>query len=107
MSNPNYFSGIVKILEIPKNYCKKRKNILTSFRAEIPQYRKNKIVRLILWGNLVNNINASYKIGDYILIEGYISLRINRKRNVLGTKINQVTLNVNRIFPVLINFHTI
>jgi hypothetical protein len=72
MSDTNYFSGIVKILETPiKNFINK-KTVKLTIRVEIPQIRKNKIVYLRFWGNLAQEVKNYYQINDYILIEGYI-----------------------------------
>lgn len=75
MGDTNHFSGIVKILENPKQRYIDSSNLITTFRVEVPQKRKNTIVRLVFWGNLGREVNKFYRINDYILIEGYISLR--------------------------------
>ena len=41
MTNTNYFSGIVKILETPQEYFVNQQIQVTKFRVEISQRRKN------------------------------------------------------------------
>lgn len=103
MSNTNYFSGIVKILEIPKQRLTSTQTALITFRAELPQNRKNRIILLIFWGNLGRKMKDFYKVNDYILIEGYISLRNKRKFKVSKKNSKQITLNVLKVYPILLN----
>jgi single-stranded DNA-binding protein len=103
MSNTNYFSGIVKILENPKQQLIRSKTLVTTCRVEIPQKRKNKIIRLVFWGNLAREVNKFYKLNDYILIEGYVSLRDQKASTISMRKSKQVTITVLRVFPILLN----
>ena len=103
MSNTNYFSGIVKILEIPKQRLTKKRIKLITFRAELPQNRNHRIVSVVFWGNLGRKIKDSYKFNDYILIEGYISLRNKRKFKLSRRNSKQVTITVSKVYPILLN----
>lgn len=103
MSNTNYFSGIVKLLENPKQHFVNSRTILTSFRVEMPQRRKNKIVHLTFWGNLAEEVYKFYRKNDYILIEGYVSLRPKKTLNLTMRKPKKVTITVLRVFPILLN----
>jgi len=103
MSNTNYFSGIVKILEIPKQRLTSKQIALIIFRAELPQNRKNRIVSLICWGNLGHKMKDFYKVNDYILIEGYISLRNKRKFKVSKKNSKHITITVLKVYPILLN----
>jgi len=75
MSDTNQIGAIVKILESPKTKIVKNKISITQFRAQLPQIRQTRVVEIIVWGNLANDIAKYYKINDYILVEGYLSLR--------------------------------
>lgn len=75
MSDTNYIGAIVKILESPKNKITKNKISVTKFRAQLPQIRQTRVVDIIVWGNLANDIVNYYNVNDYILVEGYLSLR--------------------------------
>ena len=103
MGDTNHFSGIVKILETPKQRPIKSNNLITTFRVEVPQKRKNKIITLVFWGNLGHEVNKFYKINDYILIEGYISLRPKEIITVSTRVPKQVIVSVLRIYPILLN----
>ena len=103
MGNTNYFSGIVKILEIPKQRFTKKETALITFRAELPQNRKNRIVSLVFWGNLGQKMKDFYKLNDYILIEGYISLRKKRKLKLSRQYPKQVTITVLKVYPILLD----
>ena len=103
MSNTNYFSGIVKILEIPKQRFTSKQTALITFRAELSQNRKNRIILLIFWGNLARKMKDFYKVNDYILVEGYISLRNKRKFKVLKKNSKRITLTVLKVYPILLN----
>lgn len=74
MSDTNHVGVIVKILEFPKNQTIKDKISVTKFRAQLPQIRQTRVVEIIVWGNLANDIAKYYNINDYILVEGYLSL---------------------------------
>ena len=74
MNDTNYISGIIKILEIPKEKILKNNIQSIKFRAQLPQMSTAKILTLTIWGNLANDVKNYYKINDYLIIEGYISL---------------------------------
>jgi len=78
MNDTNYIGAIVKILEHPKNKTITNKISITKFRAQLSQPRKTqktRVIDIIVWGNLANNVATSYSINDYILVEGYLSLK--------------------------------
>lgn len=103
MSNTNYFSGIVKIIETPIVYSVKQQIQVTRFRVAVPQKRKNTIVHLLCWGNLGREVKKFYLPNDYVLIEGYTSIR-SKKGKTLNRKISKrIFITVTRIYPVLLN----
>ncbi len=75
MSDTNHMGAIVKILESPKNKTIKNKISITKFRAQLPQIRQTRVVDIVVWGNLANDVAKYYSTNDYILVEGYLSLR--------------------------------
>ena len=77
MSDMNYIGAIVKILETPKQKFINSNTLVIKFRAQLPQVRQIQIVKLVIWGNLARAVLNYYKINDYILIEGYASIREN------------------------------
>ena len=76
MVNTNYIVSIVKILENPIQTIFNNTIPVTKFRVQFPQFRNTRIVNLIFWGNLANDVVQYYRSNDYIMIEGYISLKI-------------------------------
>lgn len=100
MGDTNMIGGIVKILEAPKQ--KIFNNItVTQFRVQFPQVRNNAIVQLTFWGNLARDVASYYKINDYILIEGYISLRDKKTINKIISKSKKVEITVLKVYPFL------
>lgn len=103
MGNTNYFSGIVKILETPKQRLVTKQVHLITIRAQLSQNGKNQFVTLVFWGNLGRKIKEFYKLNDYILIEGYISIRKKRKFNRSKQNPKQVTITVLKVYPILLD----
>ena len=106
MSNLNYFSGIVKILKIVKEDSIAKQRQETIFYVEVPQNRKNKIIALVFWGKLGREVRNFYKKNDYILIEGYSSIRSSRvkKPNPQSSRnLKQVVITVLKVYPILLN----
>ena len=101
MGDTNYFSGIVKILENPIQSFINQKTLITTFQVEIPQIRQNRILSLIFWGNLAQEVKNYYQVNDYILIEGYIS--INKKNfDPLNKNLKKITVTVLKVYPFLL-----
>ena len=101
MADTNYFSGIVKILENPVQKLVKEKTLLTIIRVEIPQIRQARSILLVFWGNLGNEIKNSYQTNDYILIEGYSSIK---KTNL---KLYKIIITGLKIYPLLLTSSSI
>ena len=95
MVDVNHFGGIVKVLENPKQSFSINNNLMTKFRAQFPQIRNTNIVDLIFWGKLASEVFNSYKVNDYIIIEGYLGLpnKLNSKR---------LEITVLKVYPLLI-----
>nr|QYB19316.1 hypothetical chloroplast RF41 [Climaconeis cf. scalaris] len=99
MISTNYVGSVVKILEIPRRKILKNNIIITQFRVQFPQVRKTSIVSIILWGSLSWDILNYYKINDYIIIEGYLSIQSHSLYNL---KIVEIV--VLKVCPYLLNF---
>jgi len=102
MGNVNYFSGIVKILENPKQTFLNSKVPITRVRVELPQRRKNKLAYLVFWGNLAKDVKSYYRINDYILVEGYVSIRNKENTNLTTKSLKKVTITVLKVYPFLL-----
>ena len=103
MQSPSYFSGIVKILENPQQKVLKHKIIITQCRALIPQNCKNKSFRVVIltfWGKLANDIKNYYKMDDYILIEGYVSIKITQSKNIKILNSKEIEITILKFYPI-------
>ena len=104
MSDINAISSLVKILENPKHQVLNNNILVTHFRVQFPQVRNNSIVHLKFWGNLARDVSAYYKINDYILIEGYISLQDKKNASSNNQILKKVEITVLKIYPFLLNY---
>jgi hypothetical protein len=104
MNDTNYIGGVIKILESPKQKILKNNILVTQFRAQIPQFRNTRIVTLTFWGNLARDITTYYKIDDYLIIEGYISLRTKKNSNLIISKSKKIEITVLKVYPFLLSY---
>ena len=102
MGDTNYFSGIVKILDTPTEKIINDKISSIIFPAEVPQFRKHKIVFLTFWGNLGRDVKNYYQINDYVLVEGYLSIKTKQSLNLRSTCSNQIRITVLKVYPFLL-----
>ena len=103
MNDTNYIGGIIKILETPKQEILENNLVVTKFRAQIPQLRNTKIVTLNFWGNLARDVKTYYKVNDYLLIEGYLSIQDKKNSNLIVLKSKKVEITVQKVYPFLLN----
>lgn len=100
MGDTNYLGSIVKILEKPIQTIVNEKVLKTECRAQLAQVRNTRIINLVFWGNLAIDSLNSYQVNDYIMIEGYVSLR-NIKSKKLGRRnLKKIEIAVLKSFPV-------
>ena len=100
MGDMNYIGAIVKILEVPKEKLINSNTLVIKFRAQLHQVRKDRVVKLVFWNNLALAVRNSYKVNDYILIEGYTSIR---KKSTSNKSLKKVTITVVKVYPLLLN----
>lgn len=99
MGDTNYFSGTVKILANPIQKVVKKKFLVTRVWVEIAQLRQNKIVLMVFWGNLGDEIKNIYQRNDYLLIEGYISIKKT------SSKLNKIILTGLKVYPLFLTLN--
>ena len=104
MNDTNYIGGVVKILETPKQKMLKNNILLTKFRAQIPQLRSTRLVTLAFWGNLARDVTTYYNMNDYLIIEGYLSLRNKKSSNLMTQKSKKIEITVLKVYPFLLNY---
>ena len=105
MSNTNYIGAIVKILETPKEKRIKNNSLVVTFRVQISQLRQSRIIKLVFWGNLAQDVINYYKINDYILIEGYLGLtsQFDSEKTIKPLKSTEIT--VLKVYPFLLGYN--
>ena len=104
MSDTNYIGGVIKILEPPKQKILKNNILVTKFRAQIPQLRNTRLVTLTFWGNLARDVTTYYKVNDYLIIEGYLSLRDKKISNLSISKSKKIEITVLKVYPFLLSY---
>jgi len=104
MGDTNLVVGIARILENPKEKILHSNIRVTQFRVQFPQVRKNHVIHLTVWGNLALDIGGYYKVNDYILIEGYISLREKQASNGVIPRSKKVEITVLKVYPLVISY---
>ena len=104
MGDTNYISGIVKILETPKQNFFNNNIPVVKFRGQFPQTRDTKVVKLTFWGNLARDVASYYKINDYVLVEGYVSLRDRQISNLPTRSSKKIEITVLKIYPFLLSY---
>jgi single-stranded DNA-binding protein len=78
---------------------------LTELTVQLPQVRKNNnniIVQVSIWGKLSYDVVKYYKPNDYIIIEGYISIRNINTDRVVNLLDKQVEISVFKLYPLLL-----
>ena len=105
MGDTNYIGGIVKIVESPNQKLFNNNIPITKFRAQLPQVRNNTIVTLSFWGNLANDVANYYKINDYIIIEGYLSIQNKSLKNSILQNSKKVEITVFKVYPFLLSLN--
>lgn len=77
----NYLITVVKIIHIDYRlyYNARNKVYWLEFYGKLPT--QSVIVKIIIWGNYLKDIIAYYTLKDYIIIEGHISIHLNKKLN--------------------------
>ena len=105
MADTNYVGSIVKILEKPRQTVVKDKIAITEFRVQLPQVRNNRVVNLVFWGKLARDVADYYQVNDYIMVEGYLSLRTKTTTNLKKQNSKKVQITVSKVYPFLLSSH--
>lgn len=101
----NYVSFAVKIIKNSGQSFFADGTALTELTLQLPQVRKNNvkiIIKASIWGKLSYDVAKYYQPNDYVIIEGYISLRnmsTDRRTDVLN---KQVEISVFKLYPLLL-----
>jgi single-stranded DNA-binding protein len=101
----NYSSFICKIITNPKQTLFENNISLSEFSAQFPRVRNRDCIdtfNVMVWGKLSYDIVKYYKINDYIIIEGYISLRSINSNSKLDSNYKykkQVEITAFKVYP--------
>ena len=99
MGGTNYIGGIIKILEKPKLENLTNNVFVTKFRAQFPQRRNPRMVTVTVWGNLARDVTTYSQKNDYLLIEGYLSVRNITPLSLPPSKSKRIEITVFKFYP--------
>lgn len=102
----NYSTFIVKILRKPEQSYFQDNVVIAEVPVKLYQSQNSNseiIFNLSFWGDLANDVVQYYQINDYIIVEGYISLRQINSDNFSVTSNKQIEMSVFKIYPFLLN----
>ena len=78
---------------------------LTELTVQLPQVRKNNtklILQVSIWGKLSYDVAKYYQPEDYVIIEGYISVRNISTDRIVNLLDKQVEICVFKLYPLLL-----
>ena len=103
MTSINYIAGIIKILELPTEELLETNILVSKLRGQLALRRPTQIIELVFWGSLAEDITAYCKIGDHILVEGYISLQDKEIVSYNAFPPKKLQLTVSKAYPLYAN----
>jgi len=101
----NYAIFAVKVIKNSGQSFFEDGTSLTELTVQLPQVRKNRtklILQLSIWGKLSYDIAKYYQPEDYVIIEGYISLRDITVNPIINLSNKQVEISVFKFYPLLL-----
>ncbi len=110
MGNINYVSSTVKILEEPRQTFSKDSVLITQVRAQLSSIRdgnSQSFVTLIFRGKLGQSVKTYYHTNDFLIIEGYISLKNKKERALNLWPFKSVEITVFKVYPFLLGSNSI
>lgn len=78
---------------------------LTELMVQLPQIKKSNskiILQLSIWGKLSYDVAKYYQPNDYIIIEGYISIRSINSDHIAISLNKQVEISVFKLYPLFL-----
>ena len=101
----NYVIFAVKVIKNSGQSFFADGTALTELIVQLPQVRKNNIkiiIKVSIWGKLSYDVAKYYQPDDYIIIEGYISIRNINTDRVVNLLDKQVEISVFKVYPLLL-----
>ena len=101
----NYSTFVVRLVRQPKqNFLKDNISVVETYVKFVPTRQKKSIevFKISVWGKLAEDLMKYYKINDYLIIEGYISLRKNNYSEPLDlVKDKEVEISILKFYPFI------
>ena len=101
----NYVTFTVKVIKNSGQSFFSDGTSLTELTVQLPQVRKNNtkiILQLSIWGKLSYDAAKYYKVDDYIIIEGYISIRKITSDLIVNSLNKQIEISVFKVYPLFL-----
>jgi single-stranded DNA-binding protein len=101
----NYVIFTVKVIKNSGQSFFSDGTSLTELTVQLPQVRKNNskvILQVSIWGKLSYDVAKYYQPDDYIIIEGYISIRNIYTDRVINSLNKQVEISVFKLYPLFL-----
>ena len=101
----NYVIFTVKVIKNSGQSFFSDGTSLTESTVQLPQIRKNNskiILQVSIWGKLSYDVAKYYQPDDYIIIEGYISIRNINTERIVNLLDKQVEISVFKLYPLLL-----
>ena len=101
----NYVTFAVKVIKNSGQSFFPDGTPLTELTVQLPQVRKNNskiILQISVWGQLSYDAVKYYQPEDYIVIEGYISIRNINTDRIVNLLDKQVEISVFKLYPLLL-----
>jgi len=101
----NYVTLAVKVVKNSGQSFFADGTSLTELTVLLPQARKNNtkiILQVSIWGKLSYDVAKYYQSEDYIVIEGYISIRNMNTYSVVNLLDKQIEISVFKLYPLLL-----
>lgn len=105
MTTTNYISTTVKILEQPRKKLSKMSILTTEVRAQVSHVQNKPsqtFVSLIFWGSLGQAVLNYYRPNDYLIVEGYISIKNKKNLEIHSQLLKHVEITVFKVYPFLL-----
>ena len=101
----NYVIFTVKVIKNSGQSFFSDGTSLTELTVQLPQVRKNNskvILQVSIWGKLSYDAAKYYQPDDYVIIEGYISIKNIDTDRVVNLLNKQVEISVFKLYPLLL-----
>jgi hypothetical protein len=101
----NYVTLAVKVIKNSGQSFFADGTSLTELTVQLPQTRKNNtkiVLQASIWGKLSYDVAKYYQSEDYIVIEGYISIRNINSDRIVTLSDKQIEISVFKLYPLLL-----